>query len=163
MLMVLFCANAERNPPRVGNPLMFFCETLVQKCVTNWSRERNIDNAAHVHMADFRFTESEFPGCKAMRMNRDVRPPRNVLFQCIQWCVHWGDLPDSSFDARPRRLGICDTRCSIHAFTGLDHDRAAGYVQYNSSDPRCFVGSKEESSACHVFRCAKPLERMEFL
>src|SRR6516162_53605 len=30
MLEVLFCANAEGNPPRVGNPLMFPCKTLVQ-------------------------------------------------------------------------------------------------------------------------------------
>src|SRR5215472_5148320 len=107
MLEVLFCANAEGNPPRVGNPLMFLCKTLVQECVTNRSRERNIDNAAHVHMANFGFTESEFPGCKAMRMNRDIPPSRNLLFHSFQLSVHWVVLPDSSFDARQPRLGIC--------------------------------------------------------
>src|SRR5262245_12190720 len=70
MLELLFCTNAEGNPARVGNPAMFFCKTLVQKCVTNRSRERNIYNAAQVHRADFGFAESEFHGCKAMRMNR---------------------------------------------------------------------------------------------
>ena len=99
----------EGNPPRVGNPMMFFCKTPVQKCVTNRSRERNIDNAARVHMADFGFAEP-VPGCKAMRMNRDVRPSRNALFQSFQLKVHWVDLPDSSFDARQSRAGICDTR-----------------------------------------------------
>jgi hypothetical protein len=87
---------------------MLFCKTFVQKRIAKWSRERNVDDDAHMHMADFSFMESIFSGSKAVRVNGDVWPSGDVLFDAFQSSVHFADL-----------LGLL-VRCSM---TAVGHRR----------------------------------------
>src|SRR5205823_6608533 len=65
VLKVLFAANAESDPSRVGNPAVLFRKSFSQKGITDWAREGNINCAANVHMPDFCLSEKEFPPTKA--------------------------------------------------------------------------------------------------
>src|SRR5215472_17378682 len=111
------------------------------------------NDSAHVHVADFGFMEPVFSGSKAVRVNGDVRPSGDLLFETFQSSVHLRTSWDSSFDAHRLRWVLAQFH---HTLTALDHDRTTGHVKDDSGDPRCFLRSKKDSRACHVFWRAEP-------
>ena len=48
---------------------MLFSESFRQKRIANGTRKRNVHNTAVMHMPDFRISEAELTGGKAMRMH----------------------------------------------------------------------------------------------
>jgi hypothetical protein len=62
-----------------------------------------INAAALVHVSDFRTSETELSAAKAVRVNRDLRPPRNFLFQPL----HMLHVPKTSplFSSMPGTVG----------------------------------------------------------
>lgn len=48
---------------------MLLCKPLCQENIVEGPRERNVNNAAGMHMPDFRSSQAEFASAKAMRVN----------------------------------------------------------------------------------------------
>ena len=55
-------------------------------------------------MPDFRISEAELTGGKAMRMDRDLRPRRDGIFELLQLLHEFDSCP---LDARAHSLGSC--------------------------------------------------------
>src|SRR6266446_6563254 len=98
---------------------MLFSEPFRQKRIANGTRKRNVHNTAVMHMPDFRISEAELTGGKAMRMDRDLRPRRDGIFELLQLLHEFDPCP---FDARARSLGSCPHVVSM----GVRFTRSAG-------------------------------------
>lgn len=48
---------------------MLLRKALLEENIVDRSRKRNVNDAARVHMAHFRFAEAEFTSTKAVRVN----------------------------------------------------------------------------------------------
>jgi hypothetical protein len=54
--------------------VVLFGESFRDERVANGAGKRNVDNAAVVHMPDFRSSETKLTGRKLMWMDGDLRP-----------------------------------------------------------------------------------------
>lgn len=53
---------------------MFLGKALMDKSITNQTRERDINHPTFVHVPNFSIAEEEFTTSKSVRLNSDVRP-----------------------------------------------------------------------------------------
>jgi len=83
MANVSIAANLKSSPPRVRDPTVLFGLTFLQQRVANCPRKWDINGSVLVHMSDLRFPKSKFFASEPVRVNRDVRPSGNFVFQSI--------------------------------------------------------------------------------
>jgi hypothetical protein len=76
VIEILCVANAEGDPAGIGNPVVFLCTSLTQKCIVDGARKRNIDDPARVDVPDFRGSKPVLPTSKTMWVNGNFRPRR---------------------------------------------------------------------------------------
>jgi hypothetical protein len=89
---------------------MLLRKAPLEENIVDRSRERNVNNAARVHMADFGSTQPEFPPAKAMRVSGNTRPGGELVLELPQ-VVHglssgltgFDDLTQA-VDSNPRRF-----------------------------------------------------------
>ena len=67
----------------------------------NRARKWDVDDAAGMHVSDFRSAEPKFPASKAMGMNGDARPGTDFLFEFSEF-DHLTNSMICFFDASTR-------------------------------------------------------------
>jgi hypothetical protein len=63
---------------------MFLREPFGKQCIANRPRERDVDDPAFVHVADFRVRQAELAASKAMRVDRNLSPRRHGVFEFLE-------------------------------------------------------------------------------
>jgi hypothetical protein len=63
---------------------MFLRKPFGKQRVANRPRERNVDDPAFVHVADFRIRQAELAPSKAMRVNRNLCPRSHSILELLK-------------------------------------------------------------------------------
>jgi hypothetical protein len=93
-LDVLIAADLKGDPTRIRNPAVLFRKTIRQKGIANRAWKRNVNDSAHMDLANLGRSESEFAASKAMRMSRHLRPRRYFLLERLEE-LHSRNLTDT--------------------------------------------------------------------
>ena len=83
---------------------MFLREPFGKQCIANRPRERDVDDPVFVHVADFRARKAELAASKAMRVDRNLCPRPNDVFEFLE-CVR---------NLRSSNCWMLEQGCSTH-------------------------------------------------